>query len=135
MRTEWIPLSAAALVTGVMALVLGALLNPLMDDATPAQTLRVANEQGARWLAMAVMYFLGSVALTLGMPTLLSLFTGRGRSIGLLGVAVFSIGIVGLAGFGMLLVFYKALLTEGVISNPSAIRRSAGKFSARRPEK
>jgi hypothetical protein len=121
MRTEWIPLSAAALVTGVMALVLGALLNPLMDDATPAQTLRVANEESARWLGMAVMYFLGSVALTLGMPTLLSLFIGRGRSIGLLGVAVFSIGIVGLAGFGMLLVFYKALLTEGVISNPSAI--------------
>ena len=115
MRTEWIPLSAAALITGVMALVLGALLNPLMGDPSPAQTVRVADEEGFRWLTMAVMYFLGSVSLTLGMPTLLSMFTGRGRSVGLLGVAVFTVGIVGMAGYAMLMVFYKALVSEDAI--------------------
>ncbi|HET6625812.1 MAG TPA: hypothetical protein VFG63_05445 [Nocardioidaceae bacterium] len=125
MRTEWIPLSASALVTGVMALVLGALLNPLAGDANAAEALRVAQDDGARWLAMSVMYFLGSVALTLGMPTLLSMFTTRGRAVGLAGVAVFAIGIVGMAGFGMLLVFYKALLTHHAIPNPGAIDRVA----------
>lgn len=122
MRTEWIPLSAAALVTGVMALVLGALLNPVMGDATPAEAIQVADQQGARWLAMAIMYFLGSVALTLGMPTLLSLLTGRGRVAGLLGVALFAIGIVGMAGYAMLMVFYKALLVHGAI-NPDGVER------------
>jgi hypothetical protein len=120
MRTEWIPLSASALVTGVMALVLGTLLNPLMDDTTPAQTLRIAGQEDLRWFAMAVMYFVGSVALTLGMPTVLSLFTRRGRTLGLLGVSVFAIGIVGMAGYAMLMVFYKALLVRGAV-DPAAI--------------
>lgn len=115
MRTEWIPLSASALVTGAMALVLGSMLSPLVDNATQAQAAEVANANAGRWLAMAIMYFAGSVALTLGMPTLLSLFTGRGRTAGLLGVAVFSIGIVGMAGFGMLMVFYRALLVKDLI--------------------
>jgi hypothetical protein len=116
MRTEWIPLSAAALVTGVMALVLGSLLNPLVDNATASQTIEAAKGSGGRWVTMSVMYFFGSVALTLGMPTLLSLFNGRGRSVGLLGVAVFAIGIVGMAGFGMLMVFYRALLLRQLVS-------------------
>ena len=115
MRTEWIPLSAAALVTGVMALVLGALLNPLMESASPAQTLQVATHSGGRWLAMAVFYFVGSVALTLGMPTLLSLFNRRGRTLGMLRVAVFAIGIVGMAGFAMLMVFYRALVVHHAV--------------------
>lgn len=112
MRTEWIPLSAAALVTGAMALVLGALLNPLTGDPTPAQTLEVAQQEDMRWLGMAIAYFAGAVALTLGMPTLLSLFIGRGRSLGVFAVCVFAIGIVGMAGFAMLMVFYKALLVH-----------------------
>ena len=112
MRTEWIPLSAAALVTGAMALVLGALLNPLTGDPTPAQTLAVAEHEDMRWLGMAIAYFAGAVALTLGMPTLLSLFIGRGRGLGVLAVCVFAVGIVGMAGFAMLMVFYKALLVH-----------------------
>ena len=128
MRTEWIPLSAAALVTGVMALVLGSLLNPLADNATQSQTLDAATHEAARWLAMSMMYVLGAVALTLGMPTLLSLFIGRGRTVGVLGVAVFAIGIVGMAGFAMLMVFYRALLVEKVLS-PGSIDRVAENVS------
>lgn len=115
MRTEWIPLSASALVTGVMALVLGTLLNPVGGDASPAETLRVVNQEGTRWLAMAVMYFAGSVAVTLGLPTLLSLFTGRGRTIGVVGVVVFSVGIVGMSGYAMLMVFFKALVDNKAV--------------------
>jgi hypothetical protein len=111
-RTEWIPLSAAALVTGAMALVLGALLNPLAGDPTPAQAIAVAQHEDMRWLGMAIAYFAGAVALTLGMPTLLSLFIDRGRSLGVFAVCVFAVGIVGMAGFAMLMVFYKALLVH-----------------------
>ncbi len=37
---------------------------------------------------------------------------------------MFAIGIVGMAGFAMLMVFYQALLTEGVVA-PGAIERVA----------
>jgi hypothetical protein len=115
MRTEWIPLSAAALVTGAMALVLGALLNPLAGDPTPIEALQIARREDARWMGMAIAYFAGSVALRLGMPTVLSLFALGARRLGIAGVAIFSIGIVGMAGFAMLLVFYRALLVHGAL--------------------
>ena len=73
MRSDWIPLSASALVIGVMALVFGSLLNPADADASSADTMRIVSQEGGRWLGMAVMYFGASVALTLGLPALLSL--------------------------------------------------------------
>lgn len=110
MRSDWIPLSASALVVGAMAMVFGALLNPQAGgDATAAETLRVVTEESGRWLGMAVMYFFASVSLTLGLPALLSLFTDKGKRTGFVAVGVFTIGVIGLAGFSMLLVFFKAL--------------------------
>ena len=110
MRSDWIPLSASALVVGAMAMVFGALLNPQSGgDESAAETLRVVMEDGGRWLGMSVMYFFASVAMTLGLPSLLSLFTDKGRRTGFVAVGVFSIGVIGLAGFAMLLVFFKAL--------------------------
>src|SRR5688500_3530331 len=109
MRSDWIPLSASALVIGVMALVFGSVLNPSDADASSAETMRVVTEEGGRWLGMSVMYFGSSVALTLGLPAVLSLCTTRGRRAGLLGVGVFSIGVIGTSGYAMLLVFFRAL--------------------------
>ena len=60
MRNDWVPLSASALVIGVMSLVFGSLLNPADSGSTPADMLRVVNEDGSRWLAMAVMYVFAS---------------------------------------------------------------------------
>jgi hypothetical protein len=117
MRSDWIPLSASALVIGVMALVFGSLLNPADADASSADTMRIVTQEGGRWLGMAVMYFGASVALTLGLPSLLSLFTGRGRRVGLLAVAVFSIGVIGTSGYAMLLVFFRALVKAGAIED------------------
>lgn len=117
MRSDWIPLSASALVIGVMALVFGSLLNPADADASSADTMRIVTQEGGRWLGMAVMYFGSSVALTLGLPAMLSLFTGRGRRIGLLAVAVFSIGVIGTSGYAMLLVFFRALVKAGAIED------------------
>lgn len=118
MRSDWIPLSASALVVGAMAMVFGALLNPQTGaDESAAETLRVVTEEGGRWLGMSVMYFFASVAMTLGLPALLSLFTDKGRRTGFVAVGVFSIGVIGLAGFSMLLVFFRALAGANAIQD------------------
>ena len=117
MRSDWIPLSASALVIGVMALVFGSLLNPVDAEASSADTMRIVTQEGGRWLGMAVMYFGSSVALTLGLPSVLSLFTTRGRRTGLLAVGVFSIGVIGTAGYAMLLVFFHALVKQGAVED------------------
>ena len=115
MRSDWVPLSASALVIGAMALVFGTLLNPSDPGASTAQTLRVVDEDSARWLAMSVMYFFASVALTLGLPSVLTLFGRRGRKLGLTALAVFSVGAIGTCGYAMLLVFFRAMVVEGAI--------------------
>jgi hypothetical protein len=117
MRSDWVPLSASALVIGAMALVFGSLLNPQEAGAGAAQTMQVVGREGGRWLGMAVMYFGASVALTLGLPALLSLFVKRGRRLGLLAVAVFSVGVIGTSGYAMLLVFFRALVKAGALQN------------------
>jgi hypothetical protein len=115
MRWDWIPLSAAALVIGVMALAFGALLNPVPTDGDSAQTVATVAMASGRWLGMAVMYFLASVALTLGLPAALSLFAVRARVLGVLAVAVLAVGFIGTSGYAMLLVFFRALVREDAI--------------------
>jgi hypothetical protein len=113
MRTDWLPFSAAALVLGATALSVGALILPSGDTA--ASTLQMASNDGGRWLAVAVLYFLAAVALTLGMPSILTLFQTRGTKFGLTAIGVFTIGCIGLAGFAMLLVFFRALAKNHAI--------------------
>jgi hypothetical protein len=115
MRTDWIPLSASALVIGAMSLVLGVLLNPSEAGQSAAETLQVADQAGGRWLGMAVMYFLASVALTLGLPCVLSIFGRRGRRLSLTGATLFLVGAIGTCGYSMLLVFFRALVRHDVI--------------------
>lgn len=117
MRSDWIPLSASALVIGVMALVFGSLLNPLSGDATQGETLRAVAEDSGRYLGMSVMYFAAAVAMTLGLPSVLSLFTTKGRKIGLAAVGIFTIGVIGTAGYAMLLVFFRALVNANALDS------------------
>lgn len=130
MRTDWLPISASALVIGVMSLVLGSLLNPVAGSQDAAATLKVVENSGGRWLGMAVMYFIASITLSLGMPALLSLFTTRGRRLGLLAVAVFAVGAIGLAGYSMLMVFFRALVMHDALRAPGptldAVTHDAG---------
>jgi hypothetical protein len=115
MRSEWIPLSASALVIGVMALVFGQLLNPGSSGDTTNDTLRIVSEEGSRWLAMAVMFTLSSITLVFGMPAVLTLFERRGRRLGLVAVAVFTVGAIGTCGFAMLLVLFRAMVVVGAV--------------------
>ncbi len=115
MRTDWLPISASALVIGAMSLVLGTLLNPASGSQDAGATLRVVENSGGRWLGMAVMFFLASITLALGLPALLSLFARRGRRLGLLAVGVFAVGAIGLSGYSMLMVFFRALVNEDLL--------------------
>jgi hypothetical protein len=117
MRSEWVPLSAAALVTGVMALVLGQMLNPGGSESSPAGQMLVAAEFPGRWLAMSVLFFGGAVCLVLGMPAVLTLFRDkRGRGLGRSGIAVLTMGCVGVGGLSALMLMFRALALETLSS-------------------
>lgn len=120
MRIDWVPFSASALVAGATALSVGALLMPSSDDAN--DSLRIVQEQGGQWMAVAGLYFFASVALTVGLPSVLTLFDRRGSRTGLTALAVFTIGCVGIAGFAMLLAFFRALALNDTI-DPASVNQ------------
>ena len=110
MRMDWIPASAAAFVTGAMALTFGSLLLP--SGSSTADTLQVARNEDGRWLAAAVIFFIASVALTLGLPAAMSLFDRRGRTLGMVSAVILAVGFLGTAGYSMLIVFFRAIALE-----------------------
>jgi len=113
MRSDWVPWSASALVIGAMSLVFGFVLNPSDPGASTGQTFGVVHEDGARWLAMAVMFVLASMCLTLGLPAVTVLLESRGRILGGVGLALLTFGAIGTCGYGMLLVFFRAVVVNG----------------------
>lgn len=115
MRSQWVPVSASALITGTMALVLAQLLNPSGGNESPAAVFQEAGNHSGRWLAMSVLFFGGAACLVLGMPAVLGLFTGRGRRLGLLGVAVFSVGALGVAGLSAVMLMFRALSLDEAV--------------------
>lgn len=119
MRTDWVSPSAATLVVGAFALVLGTMLSPADAGETATQALRVVDQNEGRLLGMAVFYFLASLGLMLGMPAVLSVVARRGWRLGVSGVMVFSVGVLGTAGFAMLLVFFRALVVNGSVTGSS----------------
>jgi hypothetical protein len=110
---DWIPVSSALLVTGAMALSFASLLSPTGEDSS--DSLSIVEQHDSRWLAVAVIYFIASVTLTLGLPSVLSLFDTRGRKLGTTSAVVLSVGFIGTAGFAMLLVFFRALVITGSV--------------------
>ena len=66
-------------------------------------------------MAVSLLYFAASVALVIGLPAILTLFDRKGFRTGLTAVGVFTIGCVGIAGFAMLLVFFRALAVTDAI--------------------
>lgn len=113
MRTDWLPASAALLLTGALALALGTMLLPSSDGT--AETLHVVQQQGGVWMAAAAIYFVASVCLTLGLPAIATLFESRGRGLGLVSAVVLEFGFIGTAGYAMLMVFFRALVQTDTI--------------------
>jgi hypothetical protein len=125
MRSDWVPLSASALVIGAMSLVFGSVLNPAESGASTNDMVQVVGEDGGRWLAMAVMYLIASFALILGLPCVLMLFDRRGRRLGLTGVSLLVVGAVGTCGYATLMLFFRALVTEDALKSDMLIRAVA----------
>ena len=113
MKFDWVPYSASALVAGAIALAMGGLLMPAVGDG--ADSLQIVQQEGGRWLAVSVLYFGAAVALTVGLPSVLTLLGPRSGKIGLVGASLFAIGCIGTAGYAMLLVFFRALALSGSI--------------------
>jgi len=107
MRLDWVPVSAAAFVTGVIALAFASLLAP--SGSSAAETLNIAENEDGRWLVVAIIYFIASVGLTLGLPSVFTLFERRGRTLALVSVLVLSMGFLGTAGYSMIMVFFRSL--------------------------
>jgi hypothetical protein len=107
--------SASCLVIGAMALGLAASLNPTPTGGDAVEVLKVSMAPDARCVAMAAALIVGSTALLLGLPTLLSACNGRARSLGRLAVAVYAIGVLGSAGYALLLLLLRRLHTSNVV--------------------
>lgn len=123
---DWLPVSAASLVTGAMALLLASMLTQSGSDA--AETFMIVQEQSGQWLGGAVMFFIASVGLILGLPTIVVLVQGRGRRTGLAACVVLAIGYLGTAGYAALLIFFRALVvTDGVtVADVEAVNNETG---------
>lgn len=123
---DWLPVSAASLVTGAMALLLASMLTQSGSDA--AETFMIVQEQSGQWLGGAVMFFIASVGLILGLPTIVVLVQGRGRRTGLAACVVLAIGYLGTAGYAALLIFFRALVvTDGVtVADVEAVNNESG---------
>jgi hypothetical protein len=119
MRLDWVPVSAAAFVTGVIALAFASLLAPQGSGAV--ETLEIVEQQDARWLVVAVIYFIAAVGLTLGLPSVMTLFEHRGQTLGLLSVLVLCMGFLGTAGYSMIMVFFRALAITGGINRDALV--------------
>lgn len=115
MRTDWLPVSAALLLTGALALCLGSVLLPQGDDV--AESLRIVQDQGAQWMAAAAVLFLSSICLTLGLPAILSLLQRRGWTLGMISGIVLEVGFIGTAGYAMLLAFFHTLVVTGSLKS------------------
>lgn len=124
--SDWLPVSAASLVTGAMALLLATVLT--QNGADPAETFMLVQEQSGRWLGGAVMFFLASVGLILGLPSIVVLVQQRGRRTALAACVVLAVAYLGTAGYAALLIFFRALvLTDGVtVADTEAVNSEIG---------
>jgi hypothetical protein len=111
---DWLPVSAALLLTGALAMCLGGFLLPQSDSS--AESLRIVQEQGGRWMVAAMILFVGSICLSLGLPAIMTLLQRRGWTLGVIAAVVLEVGFIGTAGFAMLMGFFRALVNNGTIT-------------------
>lgn len=110
---DWLPVSAALLLTGALALCLGGFLLPQSESS--AESLRIVQENDGQWMVAAMILFIGSICLSLGLPAILTLLQRRGWTLGVISAVVLEIGFIGTAGFAMLMGFFRALVNTETI--------------------
>lgn len=114
---DWLPVSAASLVAGAMALLLASVLTQNGDDA--AATLMIVEEASGRWLGGALMFFIASVGLVLGLPSIIVLVQGPGRRTAMTACAVLAVGYLGTAAYAAMLVFLRSLVVTDSVDAAS----------------
>jgi hypothetical protein len=114
MDKTWLPWSAASLASGSVMMVLGSLMMP--SDGSFAELIATVQGEGGRWVMASFAFFLAAVGLTLGLPALLTLLNTRGRRTGLIGIGVWTIGTIGVAGYAALLILFRAVVTNVELS-------------------
>lgn len=93
-----------------MLLVLGTFALPRSREVV--DLVESVQSDDALWLMAAAAFFLASVGLTLGLPAIYSLLPPRLSSIGMVGLWVWSFGMIGTAGLSALLVLFRAVARE-----------------------
>lgn len=128
MGDRWLPWSAASLASGAVLVVLGIFALPASLDI--ASLLESAQNEDAMWLVAAVAFALASMGLTLGLPTIYSLLPVHRAALGMVGLWIWSMGMIGTAGLASLLVGFRALVhtmhfshaeTEQLSSDPAML--------------
>ena len=114
MRTQqWLPASAACLVVGAMALLLGNVLTQNGSDTDAV--FQLVEDQSGRWLGGSLMYFIAAAGITMGIPSIMVLIRERGATTLLWAGAIFAFSCFGTAGYAALLVYFRALVvSDGV---------------------
>lgn len=112
MRSEWLAVSAAALVMGATALFFGSHLIPTPGDG---QVMEIAVASPELWMAASLILVLASLGLLLGISSLGPLLRGRGFGLGVLGMVLIAIAAVILFGFAQQLILLRALSIEAGI--------------------
>lgn len=104
---DWLPISAAALLTGATALFFGAQMIP--RPSGDGDLLRLAHENPDQWVALAILLTVAALGLVVGVPSLFTLFQRRGFRTGLGAAVCLCIGAVMLAAMAQVLVVFRAL--------------------------
>lgn len=107
--------SSAALAIGGMLLAASFVASPLPQDAPLAESMAVGADASGRWLASAVMLFVGSITLTFGAIALRALLNHRDRLLPMIAVIFFAVGTIGMSGYAMILAFLRALVLEDAL--------------------
>lgn len=107
MRTDWLPISSAALVTGSVGLFHGAQTLPRPDGK--GEVLRFVAEGHDALLNPALILLLAATLLVFGLPSVATLFAPRAR-VGFAGLVFLACGSIALAGFSQQLILLRSIV-------------------------
>lgn len=108
MSTTWQPWSAASLASGAVLLVLGTLMLP--SEANVADLIATVQDESGRWIMASFAFFLASLGMTMGLPSVITLLGRRGRRTGMVGIGVWALGTIGLSGYAAMLILFRTMV-------------------------
>ena len=89
-----------------MLVVLGALAMPPTSEV--GQVVEAIKHQDAAWLMASASFFLASVALTMGLPAILTLIPARRQLAGMIGLWIWGVGTIGTSALAAFLILFRA---------------------------